>query len=228
MRTDWSRSPSEGESALGPTGSRRPSDLSRRLRSPLVVAASVAAGALVVAACGGGGSPTSNAVAHVGTSTAPKTAAGAGPSASGGTADPAASATALKFASCVRAHGVPDFPDSAVTISAGGGVEFRLSKGTVNPNSAQFKSAMQACQSLIPHAGSGSGPSTHQMDQLIKYSNCMRSHGVANFPEPNSDGQISVQITGGAANNPMNPGSPRFQAASRACRSLQPPGPTGL
>jgi hypothetical protein len=195
----------------------------------VLVAASVATGALLLAACGGGGAKTANAVAHVGSS-APTTAPiSHGPAAGSGTASAADSAAAVKFASCVRAHGVPNFPDSAVTIAANGAVEFRLTSGTVNPNSPQLKSAMQACQSLIPHAkASGSGPSTHSMDQLLKYVQCMRSHGVTDFPEPNSNGEIQVQITGGAANNPLNPNSPQFQSASRACRSLQPAGLAGL
>jgi hypothetical protein len=57
----------------------------------------------------------------------------------------------------------------------------------------------------------------------LAYSKCMRSHGVLDFPEPNSQG--NTVINGGPGSD-LNPGSPVFQAASRACAAYQPPGPT--
>jgi hypothetical protein len=50
----------------------------------------------------------------------------------------------------------------------------------------------------------------------------MRAHGLADFPDPSSQG---LQIGGGPGSD-LNPGSPRFQAAQKACRSLMP-GPKG-
>jgi hypothetical protein len=128
----------------------------------------------------------------------------------------------------MRSHGEPNFPDSAVTVNPNGGVMFRLSKSSgIDSSSPTFKSAMQACQSLVPHAANHAGASTGSTNQLLKYVQCMRTHGVPDFPEPNSQGQIMVEVTGGA-NSDLNPSSPKFQAASQACRSLQPPGLSGL
>jgi hypothetical protein len=230
MQRDWTGLRPEGQGATRSRKSRGRRALTSRPGIPALAASSVAMGALLLTACGGGaGSPSSNAVAHVGRSAPTSTATPDGPTAAtGGQATAAASAESVKFASCVRAHGVPNFPDSAVTVTPHGGVEFRLTKGTVDPNSPQLRSALQACQSVIPHAAAGSGPSAHTVGQLLKYAQCMRSHGVPNFPEPNSNGQLFVQVTGGPANNPLNPNSPQFQAASKACRSLQPPGLTGF
>jgi hypothetical protein len=57
------------------------------------------------------------------------------------------------------------------------------------------------------------------------YSACMRSHGVGNFPDPDSNGKILV--TGGSDKDQL-PGvdtnSQQFRAAARACRKLQPDG----
>ena len=56
----------------------------------------------------------------------------------------------LKFAACMRSHGVPNFPDPKT--SNGG---FMITG--INPNSPQFQSAQQACRSLMPGGGPGSG-----------------------------------------------------------------------
>ena len=58
----------------------------------------------------------------------------------------------LNFAKCMRAHGLPLFPDPnpASTIwGSGGGQTFTL-PSSINPNSSQFTSAENACKSLKP------------------------------------------------------------------------------
>jgi hypothetical protein len=52
----------------------------------------------------------------------------------------------------------------------------------------------------------------------LAYARCMRSHGVPSFPDPSS--------TGASTPGNLDPSSPQFQAASQACRSLQPAGRT--
>jgi hypothetical protein len=55
----------------------------------------------------------------------------------------------LKYATCMRAHGVPNFPDPKV--SSDGEIEFGVApRSHVNPGSPQFKAAEQACQQLLP------------------------------------------------------------------------------
>jgi hypothetical protein len=55
----------------------------------------------------------------------------------------------FKFAACMRSHGVPSFPDPG---SAATSV-----KGTVDPQSPAFKSALTACQTLLPARPGGGG-----------------------------------------------------------------------
>jgi hypothetical protein len=53
----------------------------------------------------------------------------------------------------------------------------------------------------------------------------MRSHGVPNFPDPNTSGggvHISIKSSSG-----INPASPSFQAAQKACAKLLPAGGPG-
>jgi hypothetical protein len=63
-----------------------------------------------------------------------------------------------------------------------------------------------------PHAGtSATSPSA------VAYSACMRSHGVPNFPDPGSDGQVPK-----ADPQALGVGAPQLQTAQRTCRHLYP------
>ena len=67
---------------------------------------------------------------------------------------------------------------------------------------AQFKIAM--------NVGTKDGP---------EFSQCMRKHGVTNFPDPDSQGLITINSGMG-----IDPGSPTFAAARTACQKLLPNG----
>jgi len=83
-----------------------------------------------------------------------------------------------------------------------------------------------AAASLLA-AGCGGGSSTPaatttKLNRPLAFSHCMHSHGVPNFPDPNSSGQIQKrQIIA------LDPSSPQFQAAQRACARLWPYGSPG-
>jgi len=55
-------------------------------------------------------------------------------------------AEALKFVACMRAHGLPAFPDPKVDSR---GIELQIPQG-VAPGSTVLKNAQQACKNLIP------------------------------------------------------------------------------
>lgn len=77
-------------------------------------------------------------------------------------------------------------------------------------------------------AGSGGGGNNNKADDALKFSQCMRSHGVTNFPDPQITGnRATIQISGRAGANGaggLDPQSPQFQAAQSACQSLLPKG----
>jgi hypothetical protein len=142
---------------------------------------------------------------------------------------PAASARsgyqrALKYSDCMRTHGVPSFPDPTAT--AGGGSTLVIHGGPgsqLDPSAPSFSTAQQACAKLAP--GGGSGPAgaipPKAKEQALKFSACMRSHGVPNFPDPVfSGGGARLQLTGAGA----NPSSPAFKAAQKVCGSPLPGG----
>jgi len=56
----------------------------------------------------------------------------------------------------------------------------------------------------------------------IKFSACMRSHGVPNFPDPSAGGGIQISSSSG-----IDPQSPAFQSAQNACSKLLPGGGPG-
>jgi hypothetical protein len=74
-------------------------------------------------------------------------------------------------------------------------------------------------------SGQASGQASSSSGSLA-FSACMRSHGVPNFPDPvtGANGQAQVQITPGTSG--IDPNSPAYQAANRACQSLLPAGKT--
>jgi hypothetical protein len=55
-------------------------------------------------------------------------------------------AEALKFVACMRAHGIPTFPDPTVNSQ---GIEVQIPQG-VTPDSPVLKNAQQACKKLMP------------------------------------------------------------------------------
>jgi hypothetical protein len=142
--------------------------------------------------------------------------------ASGGSSTSSAYAKALAYAQCIRAHGIPNQPDPN---SKG---QFIIPNGTSNfPGSnvsaAVRDAAAKACQKLLPPS-LAQGPPQSQgakaTSQGLKFSACMRSHGVPNFPDPAANGSITLPPG-------MNAESPQFQAAGKACQSLMPLNPGG-
>jgi hypothetical protein len=71
--------------------------------------------------------------------------------------------------------------------------------------------------------GGGSGSTTTSQaamrDKEVKYSQCMREHGVKNFPDPQPDGGMLLKAGPGTG---INPESQQFKAAQQACQKLQP------
>ena len=177
-------------------GRKIPAGLSRRgTAGPLAVA--IAAAALAVAGCSSS-SPSASSPAT--------TAAGANAASTG-------SAGLEQFAQCMRSHGVTNFPDPTAEGS------FNLPTGMTG--SPQFASADSSCKSLAPAGAlSGHAPTTGQLNQTVKFVNCMRKNGEPDFPDPLPNG--TFQLNGGP--NPIDPTSPQFKTAMNACHSLLPPG----
>lgn len=129
---------------------------------------------------------------------------------SGGSAIPGyvngAPATPLAFAQCMRAHGVPGFPDPS-------NGQFNLAG--INQNSPQFVHAVGICGSS--GGNTGASQQAQNVAQGLKFARCMRAHGVTDFADPATNGN--------GGNNSQSATVPRddargFQKALATCRPL--------
>ena len=198
--------------------------------------------ALPLAACGGS---AAGGVASIG-SHARDTAGGspaAGPSASGSSSASGGSGEAggsggasvqaqiggegggagaqdkmLAFARCMRTHGVSGFPEPVE-----GKIVIRGGPHTgVDPRSSQFQAAQRACRAFAPQQTASPAQASQFQAKALRFSACMRSHGVPGFPDPKiSGGAVQLTINRGSG---IDPRSPQFQAAQRACQSQMPGG----
>ncbi len=115
----------------------------------------------------------------------------------------------LAVARCMRSHGVPNFPDPP----ANGDIP-NVSPDSLGVSSSVYQSALNACRHLAPDATSPSRAQLQQMlSKLLQFAKCMRSHGVQNFPDPDSVGlRVPHSMTQ----------LPQYQRAYQACKSLLP------
>jgi hypothetical protein len=178
-------------------------------RTPTSAAIVVAvAFALLTAACGG--SPGSH-VARVGSTTTQSN------SSANSSAASAQQDGAVAYAGCMRSNGVPRWPDPN---SNGVFDKSKLTSQQLGAGTSQLQAAQSACRQLLPNGGNGPSPARVQQikAQGLQFSQCVRSHGVPNFPDPGNDGRIPDPATAG-----INQGSPKFEAANQACRKYRPP-----
>jgi hypothetical protein len=160
-----------------------------------VIITFMAAAALVAAACGGtpssagsGGSPTP------------------GPNSSAG----------IAYSQCVRAHGVPNFPDPG----SNGQISAAAAKHALRQVSdSRAMAATYACRRLSPFRQANPVLTAQEQQDFLRAAACMRSHGFTSFPDP--------IFPGGRASLPRIPSSidtasPQFIQAEQTCIKLIP------
>ena len=182
------------------------------IRRSLLVAA-VAGLTVLAAGCGAGTRAPS--VASI--STAGSTTTAGAPARSPGASAGKSYGDAVAYSTCMRAHGLPNFPDP----NRQGHLLVRIhSGGDLNPTSPQYQSADKACAHLLPNGGEDT-PAQQQRELVgfLEYAKCMRSHGIPSFPDPTlSAGGVNLVLKGSG----VDLRSPQFQSAQQACRSLSP------
>jgi hypothetical protein len=160
------------------------------MRTWSVTAAVVGLG-LALAACGSSGHPAAGST--------------------GNTQDPSGRSQLEAVVQCLRAHGVPNFPDPVYDPSDG-----RWHYADFRPGVPQ--SAEQACQHLDPSAVSQSPPVPQaQFQQLVRLAQCIRTHGEPTWPDPDPQGQFRLPP-------PLLNKSPAEENALKACQRYIPSG----
>ena len=170
---------------------------------------------LLGSACGG--SPSSR-VASLGSRT---TATQAPSSPAAGSNATSKYRAALAYVDCMRSHGVPNFPDPSsdgqINVDfAHGGKDGSPASGGISRTSPQYISADQTCGHFLPGGVPTPAQNQQALAQGLKLAQCMRSHGVPNYPDPNPANPDVVHLNG------VDPSSPQFQAAQKVCESLVP------
>jgi hypothetical protein len=166
-----------------------------RLRRALLVAPALAI-ALVAAGCGGGAGSGGGAVA---TST---------------TAGPAAKeAAARQFAQCARQNGIPNLQDP--TVDAHGDLQLPPPPPGLSLQSPVVQHVNQVCGHFLQGVFTTRQDNNQQgQDALVRFSQCMRQHGLPSFPDPNFSQDPPLPL------RTMNTADAAFQHAMAACQSL--------
>ena len=160
----------------------------------ILLAALAASASLTVAACGGESPGSAD-----------------GPSGRKGV-DAKTKQAMLNFAKCMREHGV-DMPDPK--FNEGGSVQ--MTQNNANPEKA--RAAEQACkhfQDEVKPPPASEAQQKEMRKRALANSQCMRDHGLANFPDPQfgEGGRMEMRLD---KKSGVDPQSPTFQAAQKAC-----------
>ena len=179
---------------------RRPRRAAKRMATATVALAALA----LLAACSG--SPSSGAAS---------TASDAGRSAN--------LRTGLSYASCMRSHGVPKYPDPSSADELASGLP-KVSLEELGVSSSQYQTAQGDCAHLLPNGGQQTQTqSQRDLAAMRRFAQCMRSQGVPTWPDPTYDptagwGFNLVNVQG------FDPSSAAIDNKMDVCDRALPPG----
>jgi hypothetical protein len=131
---------------------------------------------VAVIAAGCGGTPSSSgtstaAAAHTGRNTTT-----AARNSTAHTSTVTAREKAVKFSECLRANGVSDFPDPNATGA--------FPSYGISVSKTAWTKAVAACKALQPPGSLNAHLTSTQFSAALKFAQCVREHGVPDFPDP--------------------------------------------
>ena len=176
----------------------------RITRRPGVLAVTVGL-LLWTAACGSGTSSSSTS------STSGTSSSGTGRVAAAYVSDK------LGLARCLRAHGVPNYPDP----NASGQEPPSAKQLTFTP---QGQAAVGACSywgNRIHNDVAAQNQAV--MGEYVRFARCMRAHGLPDFPDP-VYAERRVEFVLSASQDGFDPHSPQVLAKAHRCESVLPSG----
>lgn len=125
---------------------------------------------------------------------------------------------AKRFGDCIRANGIPNFQDPK--ISTNGGMQLLMPDGVAKDKA---DAAMAKCRQYLPNGGVPPKADPQRVEQARKFAQCMRDHGLPNFPDPGADGGVAIDLDKLGVTGPDDP---KLTTAQKACEHLMP-GPSG-
>jgi hypothetical protein len=195
--------------------------MTRKLR-PLAALAMVA---VISAGCGANAPAETDAVSTVANNTAAPAETGIGGDNTAAAVETATATTAatqreqaVKFSECMRDNGVKGFPDPDASGELT--IDGVLNGSSLDPNSAAWKKAIDACTDLEPPGFTGHRRSAQEQEGALKFAQCMRDNGVKDFPDPTPDSPLidTEQIPSMEGKSPRS--DPVFTGALEKCGDL--------
>jgi hypothetical protein len=127
-----------------------------------------------------------------------------------------------EFVRCARSHGAPNFPDPQVDDQ--GRAQFGTDPQQVKRMARQVQGACESILQRLPASARTEPPvSAADLQHLRQFANCIRLHGIPNWPDPKPDGTFPIVGTPLGSEGK----SPRWLAADRACRQYWSRGISG-
>jgi hypothetical protein len=130
------------------------------------------------------------------------------------TASNSPAAEAFKYASCMRRHGLAGYPDPQVTTNPAGSVAIAVA-GPSNATAAPaFRSAQTACSGILLALSNSTGHGGPSRQEFLAFAHCLHTHGIPDFPDPNTQGQITGRMINSSG---VDLKAPSFLTAADAC-----------
>ena len=169
--------------------------MNRTLR-PLAV---LAMASVISAGCGSSAAPDTRTDTSTSTSTGTSTA----------NKKLTAREKAVKFAECMRANGVPHFPDP----DSRGEMNFG-----VDVSRDVWLKAVDACKALKPPGALNAKRTPKEQSASLRFAQCVRDHGVKDFPDPVNGEPVIDTYKIPSSNKPG--GMTILNAATHKCGSI--------
>jgi hypothetical protein len=99
---------------------------------------------------------------------------------------------ALAYARCMRAHGVPNFPDPT-----GGNNKRAVISAMEHVSNSRAQTAQTACERVnggTPGTSEGAPHDRANAAAILAFARCMRRYGFASFPDPTASGQLNHEM----------------------------------
>ncbi|TMR03719.1 hypothetical protein ETD83_09890 [Actinomadura soli] len=126
------------------------------------------------------------------------------------------------FAKCMRDNGVDmDDPGGEGEVTIRHSEPPGKAKGAGPKVDNEVDAAQKKCRHLMPNGGRPEKPKPEEIARLRAYAKCMRDNGISAFPDPKPDGEMLIKAREGTE---MDPQSPKFKNARKACAKFQPEG----